>query len=236
MTERVAKLMKNFDEVSTMLTRIITAERLYVYCRARQPDSKNKATQTGAEDEYGSLSWTACFDDECQIHRSKKDGAGWYPKGSIKGTNSWIGSPKGKAPMKKKEPILTRGQGRSTSPENDFYPEDNHHFYMGNQTDSPHKLMILEVNIQGHRAKAVVDSGCTGNMISPKFAQNVGIQRFKRAQKVYLYIFDGSPVKENGGMIEKETGKVKIKIGRYEKRVKFDIVITQGYDITLGLP
>ena len=37
-------------------------------------------------------------------------------------------------------------------------------------------------------------------------------------------------------MIEKETGKVGMKIGRHEKRVKFDIVTTQGYDITLGLP
>jgi hypothetical protein len=41
-----------------------------------------------------------------------------------------------------------------------------------------------------------------------------------------LYTFDGSPVKENGGMIEKETGKVNMEIGRYEERVKLDIVIT----------
>ena len=76
MTERVTKFMKNFDEVSTVLTRIITAEGLCIYCRARQPDLKNKATQTGTEDEHGSLSWTACFDDECQTHRSEKDKAG----------------------------------------------------------------------------------------------------------------------------------------------------------------
>jgi hypothetical protein len=53
---------------------------------------------------------------------------------------------------------------------------------------------------------------------------------------VYLYTFDGSPVKKNGGMIEEETGKVGMRIGKYEKRVKFDIVTTQGYDITLRLP
>jgi hypothetical protein len=52
---------------------------------------------------------------------------------------------------------------------------------------------------------------------------------------VYLYIFDGSPVKENGSIIEEKTGKVGMKIGKYEKKVKFDIVITQGYDIILGL-
>jgi hypothetical protein len=107
---------------------------------------------------------------------------------------------------------------------------------MGNQTASPHKLMILEVNIQEYRAKAVVNSGCTENIILPKFAEKVGIQRFKRAQKVYLYTFDKSSVKENGNMIEEETGKIGIKIGRHEKRIKFDIVTTQGYDITLGFP
>ena len=71
----------------------------------------------------------------------------------------------------------------------------------------------------------MVDSGCTGNMILLKFAEKVGIQRFKRTQKVYFYTFDGSPVKENGSIIEKETGKIGMKIGRHEKKVKFDIVI-----------
>ena len=51
---------------------------------------------------------------------------------------------------------------------------------------------------------------------------------------MYLYIFDGSFVKENGSIIEEETGRIGMKIGRYEKRVKFDIIITQGYDIILG--
>jgi hypothetical protein len=32
MTERVAEFMKNFDKVSTVLTRIITAEGLCIYC------------------------------------------------------------------------------------------------------------------------------------------------------------------------------------------------------------
>jgi hypothetical protein len=53
---------------------------------------------------------------------------------------------------------------------------------------------------------------------------------------VYLYTFDGSPVKENNGMIEKEMGKISLKIRKHEKRVKFDIVTTQGYDIILGFP
>jgi hypothetical protein len=53
---------------------------------------------------------------------------------------------------------------------------------------------------------------------------------------VYLYTFDGSSVKENNGTIREETGEIGLKIGRYEKRVKFDIITIQGYDIILGLP
>jgi len=30
-------------------------------------------------DVHGNLSWTACYDDACLIHKSEKDGAGWYP-------------------------------------------------------------------------------------------------------------------------------------------------------------
>ena len=53
---------------------------------------------------------------------------------------------------------------------------------------------------------------------------------------MYLYTFDGSPVKENNGMIEEEIGKINLKIRRYKERTKFDIITTQRYDITLGLP
>ena len=97
-------------------------------------------------------------------------------------------------------------------------------------------MMTLDVNVQGHRAKAVINSGCTGNIISPKFANKIGIQRYRRAQKVYFYTFDGNFIKENNSMIEKETGKINLKIGKYKERTKFDIITIQGYDIILRLP
>jgi hypothetical protein len=56
MTERITKLMKNFDEVSTMLTRVLTAEGLCVYCKARQPKTREATTQTGITGEHEKLS------------------------------------------------------------------------------------------------------------------------------------------------------------------------------------
>jgi hypothetical protein len=96
--------------------------------------------------------------------------------------------------------------------------------------------MTLDVWIQEYKTKAIINSGYTGNMILSKFMKKVGIPRYDRAQKVYLYTFNGNSIKENGGTIKEETGKVGLKIRRHKKRVKFDIIITQGYDVILRLP
>ncbi|KAK5309795.1 hypothetical protein LTR70_009984, partial [Exophiala xenobiotica] len=29
---------------------------------------------------HGHMLWTACYDDDCHMHRSEKDRLGWYPK------------------------------------------------------------------------------------------------------------------------------------------------------------
>jgi hypothetical protein len=41
---------------------------------------KKQAQAAERRDQHGVLSWTACYDDDCLIHKSSKDGAGWYPK------------------------------------------------------------------------------------------------------------------------------------------------------------
>jgi len=35
---------------------------------------------TPQELDHATLSWTACYKDSCLVHRSDKDGAGWYPR------------------------------------------------------------------------------------------------------------------------------------------------------------
>ena len=34
-----------------------------------------------ADEQHEKLSWTACFKDACSIHRSDKEGSGWFPQG-----------------------------------------------------------------------------------------------------------------------------------------------------------
>ena len=48
-----------------------------------QPQWPNWPTATPAatqETPHAFLSWTACYDDACPIHRSDKEGSGWFPK------------------------------------------------------------------------------------------------------------------------------------------------------------
>jgi hypothetical protein len=52
---------------------------------SQQPNNqprRNTSREIGAltkQSDHGTLSWTACYDDSCLIHKSEKDGAGWYP-------------------------------------------------------------------------------------------------------------------------------------------------------------
>lgn len=45
------------------------------------PEGKKQIYSTKREEvPHDSLSWTACYDDECQTHKSSKRDSGWYPK------------------------------------------------------------------------------------------------------------------------------------------------------------
>ena len=43
-------------------------------------DKQLNATQTKAKLNHAMLSWTGCYDDDCYIHLSDKQGLGWFPK------------------------------------------------------------------------------------------------------------------------------------------------------------
>jgi hypothetical protein len=42
--------------------------------------SMMSSQRTPQELDHAMLSWTACYKDSCLVHKSDKDGAGWYPK------------------------------------------------------------------------------------------------------------------------------------------------------------
>jgi hypothetical protein len=110
MTERMVKLMKNFDEVFIMLPKIITAEGLCVYCRAKQFNTKDKATQKGASEEHEIMFWTIYYDDQCRIHLSEKKGAEWFSQGKTVARSFGRHKGKGKVLVETWDLTLIRGK------------------------------------------------------------------------------------------------------------------------------
>ncbi|KAL7916936.1 hypothetical protein ACQKWADRAFT_138241, partial [Trichoderma austrokoningii] len=54
----------------------------YTKKNARKPETSKDKAQIDAITEvpHDHLSWTACYDDSCLVHKDSKDGSGYYPK------------------------------------------------------------------------------------------------------------------------------------------------------------
>ncbi|GAB7336241.1 hypothetical protein MBLNU13_g09002t2 [Cladosporium sp. NU13] len=96
--------------------------------------------------------------------------------------------------------------------------------------------MIVWVQIGTASARALIDSGCTGNFMSPGFAKRHGIGTTLRKEPFSLRGFDGKPVTHNNGLVSRETQRLPLMIGRYSEKVQFDITEAPGCDVVLGLP
>jgi len=49
----------------------------------KEATSKQKVAATRVPD-HAELTWTACYDDDCHVHMSDKEGSGWYPSDRTK--------------------------------------------------------------------------------------------------------------------------------------------------------
>jgi hypothetical protein len=92
------------------------------------------------------------------------------------------------------------------------------------------------VQIEGHRARALIDSGCTGIFMTPRFAQQLRIRLQRKARPFPLQAIDGQRVTYNHGMVDEETEELALRLGRHREQIQFDITESPGSDIILGLP
>src|SRR5579871_328069 len=100
------------------------------------------------------MSWTACYDDNCPVHRSDKEGSGWYPsKPRRKGQKS-----KNKKKMSKESEDKTIASLVSK---------------VKKETITNFEIPI-EVN--GKKTVAMIDSGAHMDFISPGWVKEQGIQ------------------------------------------------------------
>lgn len=55
------------------------------------------------------------------------------------------------------------------------------------------------VQVNGRRARTLIDSGCTGNYISPEFARRFGKPLHHKKESYILTTFEGNPMAYNQG-------------------------------------
>ena len=74
-------ILRNLDGVTTIETE--NNSNLPTQEEVKKEEEEWKASIEKAkkeEDNHANMSWTACYDDECLVHMSEKDGKGWFPK------------------------------------------------------------------------------------------------------------------------------------------------------------
>jgi len=48
--------------------------------KLKKKKKKQAATTQKKEEDYAAYHWTACYDDDCNVHWSEKNATGWYSK------------------------------------------------------------------------------------------------------------------------------------------------------------
>jgi transposase InsO family protein len=84
----------------------------------------------------------------------------------------------------------------------------------------------------------MIDSGATGNFITPEFLREKQIQSQQKKKPYQLMVVDGTPIKTQSGegVVDRETRPVKLSLAKHQEVIQFDIVEMANHDIILGIP
>ena len=74
------------------------------------------------------------------------------------------------------------------------------------------KQVMINVEIKGHKLRALIDSGATVNAISPATADRCAIRQKRKEQPYQLQMVDGEEHSHNSGTMDKETRELNMRI------------------------
>ena len=86
---------------------------------------------------------------------------------------------------------------------------------------------VIWVRVGRLRAKALIDSGVTGNFMNEEFARRIDCK--KEALK------EPYGLSNNNGRVTHHSGKVRLQMDGFKERRSFDITYLGGSDLVLGL-
>lgn len=105
-----------------------------------------------------------------------------------------------------------------------------------NATDGIGQL-FCNLRINNKNIRAMIDSGATGNFISPAAVMKLGIPTELKEELYELVVVDGTPINQNDGLICIETSARSMTIlGNHQEDIQFDVVPIGHHQVILGMP
>jgi len=185
------------------------------YYRTPTPSVTEESHQDEAEADHATMSWTACYDEFCGIHRSDKEATGWFPK-KRKTKNH-----QNNVTCKDLTPNITSQEVRKVTQQL-------------NATGQAGQI-YCKVQINGHIQSAMIDSGATGNFIAPEAAKYLEIPLQTKQHPYRLQLVDGQ-LAGSDGKISQETIPVRMGITQHTEVIQLDVVPLGQQQIILGMP
>jgi hypothetical protein len=97
--------------------------------------------------------------------------------------------------------------------------------------------LFCTIRICGKTAGAMIDSGATGNFISPTAVSKMGLRTQVKMEPYTLRTVDGSTIDQDNGIVRVETPHLRMSMHQgHEETISFDVVPLGGHQVILGMP
>ena len=93
--------------------------------------------------------------------------------------------------------------------------------------------MKITVKIFGQSTRAMIDSGATGNFMSPECKERLRILGRTKKEPVPITGLNGELFEEK---LNQETGELAITIDNHKEMMNFDVTKLGKYEVVLGIP
>jgi hypothetical protein len=97
-------------------------------------------------------------------------------------------------------------------------------------------LLTITFTINDYQATAMIDSGASGNFMTPKYVRRYGLPTQRKRHPYKLGVVDGTLISQNNGTVDRETRPLRMIRKGHEEWIQFDIVSIGHHDIILGIP
>src|SRR5438270_12057712 len=91
-------------------------------------------------------------------------------------------------------------------------------------------LLKVSISVNGHSTTAMIDSGASGNFMTPKYAKRHKLQTQTKKHPYELRVVDGMLILQYNGEVNQETHPLTTRIHYHEEAHQLDIANLASYD------